>query len=130
MAGKNVQNNADNNTGGITGKGWKPGQSGNPGGRPKSELSAAIVARKVAEAKCEINGKDGKPRYAGMSKLEALFARLWERAMAKGDVQAARLLLEYGYGKPAQTVDLKSTAPFKIQIVVGDDDTGSGDTDS
>lgn len=35
-----VQNN-DRGTGGATGKGWKPGQSGNPGGRPKG-LAAAV----------------------------------------------------------------------------------------
>jgi hypothetical protein len=40
--------------GGITGKGWKPGQSGNPGGRPKGQ---SITARLRAVLEQEHNGK-------------------------------------------------------------------------
>ncbi len=40
----NVENNAESTKklGGITGKGFKPGQSGNPGGRPKGTLKQFV----------------------------------------------------------------------------------------
>ncbi len=54
---------------------WKPGQSGNPRGRPKGA------------------GEVGKLRAAIAEALPDILAGLIERAQA-GDVQAARLLLE------------------------------------
>jgi hypothetical protein len=44
-----VQNNAPRTQeGGVTGKGWKPGKSGNPGGRPKG-LAAAVREKAPAD---------------------------------------------------------------------------------
>jgi hypothetical protein len=54
---------------------WKPGQSGNPRGRPKG------------------TGEVGKLRTAIAEALPDILAGLIEKAQA-GDVQAARLLLE------------------------------------
>ena len=54
---------------------WKPGQSGNPAGRPKG------------------TGEIGKLREAIKSHVPAIIARLTAQAL-EGDVQAARLLLE------------------------------------
>ena len=31
-----------NNLGGVTGKGWKPGESGNPNGRPKNSVTMLL----------------------------------------------------------------------------------------
>ena len=107
---------------------WKPGQSGNPSGRPKKKHSVSAVVQEILDAKCELCNINNELRYEGKTKLQALFERLWEAAMAKGDMQAARLLLEYGYGKPAQTVALTSDAPFKIQVVA--EDTSGGSTGS
>ncbi len=54
---------------------WKPGQSGNPAGRPKG------------------TGEIGKLREAIKGHVPAIIARLTAQAL-EGDVQAARLLLE------------------------------------
>lgn len=44
------QNNAKpKKVGGVTGKGFKPGQSGNPGGRPKGTSVTAELRRLLAE---------------------------------------------------------------------------------
>ena len=69
---------------------FQPGQSGNPGGRPKGTSALAEAARaKTEEA------------------LNVLIA-----AMADEDVRAritaAQAILDRGYGKPAQSVDLGS----------------------
>lgn len=46
---ENVENNAESTKlGGITGKGFMPGISGNPGGRPKDTLKA-FVARELRD---------------------------------------------------------------------------------
>lgn len=54
---------------------WKPGQSGNPAGRRKSEHGRALLREQIAEA------------------LPAVIKKLIALAKA-GDVQAARTLLE------------------------------------
>lgn len=57
------------------GKRWKPGQSGNPKGRPAG------------------SGKIGELRAAIAEKIPGILAKLTELA-EQGDVQAARLLLD------------------------------------
>ena len=71
---------------------FKPGQSGNPKGRPKMpDLSEAI-------AKILIDEKDGK------TALEAILAALRSKA-TKGDVRAAQELFDRGYGKAKQFIE-------------------------
>lgn len=71
---------------------FKKGQSGNLKGRPKlPDLSQAMAAILADE-------KDGK------TALDAILAALRMKA-AKGDVRAAQLLLDRGYGKPKETID-------------------------
>ena len=48
----NVDKTTDNNgkmVGGITGKGFVKGQSGNPNGRPKGSLSIPDMLRRIGE---------------------------------------------------------------------------------
>lgn len=99
--------------GGITGKGWKKGQSGNPSGRPKGHSTWSEVANDLLDAnhldikmtlpsgekkqvRCDI--EDGKTiRHAVVSALivEAL----------KGNVPAIRELCDRTEGKPAQKIE-------------------------
>ena len=65
---------------------WKKGQSGNPGGRPKSLADIQALARE----------------YAGAS-VEALAAALKHKD-PRVKMVAAGMLLDRGYGKPAQTL--------------------------
>lgn len=68
---------------------WKPGQSGNPDGRPKGSINAATRLRRMIDA--------GK-----------IVKRLQQAALA-GDVQAARTLLER-----ALPVHRASAAPVEV----------------
>lgn len=74
------------NKGGVTGKGWMPGQSGNPGGRPKG---IAAIARQHTDKAVDVlvnamNEEDPRVRVA-----------------------AAKEILDRGYGKaPVFTADL------------------------
>jgi Family of unknown function (DUF5681) len=78
-----VQNNG-RTTGGVTGKGFMPGQSGNPRGRPKG----------LAKATRELVGEDGMA-----------LAELWwdiardETRRDRDRLEASRLLADRGWGK-------------------------------
>jgi hypothetical protein len=70
--------------GGATGKGWRPGQSGNVGGRPRAAANVQALARVHTEAA-----------------IETLVSCLTD---PKLKVQAAVALLDRGWGKPAQEI--------------------------
>ena len=93
------------------------GKSGNPKGRPRVGLSAAEVARKVLDVRTD----------GDTTRLEKLFEALYKRGLDKGGDYAARLLLEYAFGKPIQPVGgMQGTEPITIRVVevAGDDDNG------
>jgi len=75
----------------------KKGEVRNPKGRTPvlPELKAAI-------AKCLADEKDG------LTALDAILLALRARAM-KGDVRAAQELLDRGFGKSLNNIDLKSS---------------------
>lgn len=75
-------------TGGITGKGWLPGQTGNPGGRPKG---IAAIARQHTDKAVEV------------------LTNAMDDADPRVRVAAAKEILDRGYGKaPVFTADLTS----------------------
>lgn len=88
----NVQT-TDKKLGGVTGKGFMPGQSGNPGGRPKKTLDKAL------EAELAALGADG------LTIAHAIAKKLVDKAKA-GDVKATQLIAERTQGKPQQKIEL------------------------
>lgn len=77
-----------------TGKGgFKPGASGNPGGRPKAASVIALEAR-----------KHGLAMVAVLNTI----ARKGKSEQAR--IAAAVALLDRGYGKPSQSVELNFNA--------------------
>jgi hypothetical protein len=68
---------------------WKPGQSGNPTGRPKGSKNESTVVRELMTRRIET-------RVAGRSKkitvLEAIFLKIAEDAL-KGNTKSASFLL-------------------------------------
>jgi L-rhamnose isomerase len=80
-----VQNNGGT-TGGVTGRGFRPGRSGNPGGRPQS----------LAKATRALVGEDG-----------LALAQIWwdiardETRRDRDRLEASRLLADRGWGKAA-----------------------------
>jgi hypothetical protein len=77
--------------GGVTGRGFQPGQSGNPGGRPRSE-------RKLLE---RLYGEDGEKIYA---RLELL--RHHPKTPAKLKAQIDFFLIERLHGRAQQRVEV------------------------
>lgn len=91
-------------------KPFKKGQSGNPNGRPKKlpELDK-LLADVLGEEK------------DGITAAEAILKALRAKA-AKGDIRAAEVLLDRGYGKARQAVEhsgsLTTTPPVvNIQVL-------------
>lgn len=80
---------------------WKPGQSGNPSGRPKTRIFTEAVRKSFLQR--AISG--------GGTNAELAVRRLW-RIVAKGKdndaLAAIRLLAEYNEGKPTQPVEVRS----------------------
>ena len=77
---------------------WKPGQSGNPGGRPKNNL-----AREISQAIFENNPEKV---YAAMAK-----------ALFKGNPKAFTALSECAYGKAEQPVHHEGGISFQVSFV-------------
>jgi len=72
-------------------KRWKPGQSGNPKGRPKGHKNPDTILWELLEQKVQIREK-GKIRSITM--LEAILRKLVQDAV-RGDHKARMALLEY-----------------------------------
>lgn len=77
--------------------GFKPGQSGNPNGRP--------LKLKIPPLNEILANVLNAPYSDDKTKAEALLDKLMEMAMG-GDVRAAEMLLDRGYGKPKQSLEV------------------------
>lgn len=87
---------------------FKPGESGNPGGRPKKDTTIVDLARAASPQ---------------------AIAKIIELANNSSDpkiqIQACREILDRGYGKAAQAVELSGSdgEPLKIGITFNLKDT-------
>ncbi len=82
-------------SGGVTGKGFQPGQSGNPNGRPKGRSITAILRRLLDEV----------DEATGQSRGE-MIAREMVLKAALGSHKFAREILDRTEGKVTQPVDV------------------------
>jgi hypothetical protein len=80
-------------------KPFPKGVSGNPNGRPRKLPHLDEILANVLGQEKEVNGEQ-------ITAAEAIIRSLLAQA-AKGNIQAAKLLLERGYGLSKQTIDLK-----------------------
>jgi Family of unknown function (DUF5681) len=96
-----VRNNG-RTTGGVTGKGFMPGQSGNPRGRPKG----------LAKATRALVGEDGM----------ALVELWWQIAQdpmqrTRDRLEASRLLADRGWGKAPAYMPIEEDNPLGLEDV-------------
>ena len=80
---------------------WKPGQSGNPGGRPKRDL-AAEIARAIFEQDSEA------------------ITRTFAAELKKGNARVFAALADRAYGKPRQQIEQvgEDGGPIQSTVVV------------
>lgn len=77
---------------------FKPGQSGNPRGRPKKALTINEVFLKALQTRVSITTPSGRRRSISLLQL---MAKQYSSRAANGDYRAARLVLEQvNSGKP------------------------------
>ena len=96
----------------VIGRPFKPGQSGNPAGRPKGSLSLVGLMKK----RLEMLGPDQRRTIA-----EHLIDNIMQDALDGKDTQL-KLLLNYVEGMPKQGVELSGDwQPIQITIVKKDD---------
>lgn len=87
-------------------KQFKPGQSGNPHGRPKKIPAIDILL-------AEVLGEGASGETGAKQILDALHKRA-----KKGDVRAAELLLDRAYGKARQPIE-HSITEKQIMVIGG-----------
>lgn len=98
---------------------FKPGQSGNPAGRPKGQPNFATVVKKAITEKVVVTVR-GRRRQK--TKLEVAMAQLANKATG-GDLHAIRLMLslqpvlELNDADEIQTPDLKQNRELAQKIV-------------
>ena len=78
---------------------WKPGQSGNPKGRPKAEIDIAALAR--------VHG----PRCI------QVIAKMLDDPDSRVRVSAATVLLDRGFGKPNQNVTATGDGTLTLHLL-------------
>ena len=83
---------------------FQPGQSGNPGGRPKEVGEVRALAR----------------QYTGQAIATLAAIMLDDSAKGSERVAAATALLDRGYGKPAQAIvgGGEGEAPIEAKLIV------------
>jgi hypothetical protein len=84
-------------------KPFPKGNNANPNGRPKKLPALDLIMANVLGAE-----KDG------ISAGEAIVMKLREQAL-KGDIKAAQILLDRGWGKPKQNIDI-TTQGEKVTV--------------
>ena len=94
-----VQEQPKSNLGGITGKGFMPGQSGNPGGRPRGSKSLRNLLIQALRKKAK-DGKGGEKEF-----YELLTESIVVNA-AKGNAALVKLIFDYHEGPPPQKHEL------------------------
>lgn len=110
---KQPKNNDKKLKGGVTGKGWVKGQSGNPKGRPKSGFALNEYITELANVELE----DKK------TMLEAVVGKVYEEAL-DGNMTAISFLADRVLGKASQSIAVRDATdePIKVFDIDGLDD--------
>ncbi len=98
MDHEEVEKATEKQLGGCTGKGFMPGVSGNPAGKPKGTLSITSEMKKKLQ---EV------PEGKKLSYLEAFIMKMLRNAIDDGDSAAQKLIWNYIDGMPKESKDIR-----------------------
>ena len=91
---------------------WKPGQSGNPKGRPPAGMSMAETLRRELEELGPPNKKTGER----VTKRELIMRMLITLATA-GDEKAIKMVLDFTTSKPAIDLNQNIIGAMNVTVV-------------
>lgn len=109
-----VEKQPKKNLGGATGKGWIPGQSGNPKGRPRKGNTYAEIIRGIGDS--PLSRITQLPEDAQKTIKEAAIEAMWEKAV-KGDAVALKILTDREAGYPRQSVEIDQRPKDTIKVI-------------
>jgi Family of unknown function (DUF5681) len=92
---------------------FKPGQSGNPRGRPKHTKNEATILRDLLNRRVEARG-GGKARKITI--LEAILLRFAEEAL-KGNTKTAAFLLDRYADRPTAEAETNELSPSDREVL-------------
>lgn len=105
----------------VPGKPFKPGQSGNPRGRPKKGNSWAEIIKEVGG--CPLSSLTHLPEDVQKTIKTKVIEELYRRAIYGKDTAAAKLLMEREEGTPRQTIELDHRGTDEVRVIRGRPDT-------
>ena len=129
----NVDKTTDNNgkmVGGITGKGFVKGQSGNPNGRPKGSLSIPDMLRRIGEEEVpealqnKVQQLFGRAELGEITMMDAIMRATMMYAI-QGKSWAVQFIADRMEGRPRQTIELEQHEPIQL-IKTGIDNFDNG----
>ena len=95
----------------LIGKEFKPGESGNPAGRPVGSKNRSTIARKVLEMRGLLskekmdNLKTKFPDITDQMSVEEIMTIVMADGAISGDDKAYKAVMDSAYGAPKQEVD-------------------------
>lgn len=95
---------------------FKPGQSGNPKGRPKGSKHLSTLLREALEEMAK--SANGKPIVFDGENLtwkEAVIKRVIDKAVVKGDFKALEMIFDRMEGKPRQKIDFNDESDGRAE---------------
>lgn len=98
---------------------FKPGQSGNPAGRPKGSRNRSTIIRKWLEVLDK-----GKNPFTGELEDMDIEDKMTLSQLSKaieGDTQAYKALMDSAYGQPKQEIEETSTQEITTRIKWSDE---------
>lgn len=92
---------------------FKPGESGNPKGKPKGTRSLSTILKEMLDEDIEV--------IEGSSKTKKKFADVIVRQLMqkanKGDIKAIQEIWDRMEGKAKQTIDQSNTGDVTIKVI-------------
>lgn len=79
---------------------WQPGQSGNPGGRPKTKKLADLLD-------VELSKPAGKGQQTKEQRMLQRLVGIALTGKPGNAIRAVQMILAYRYGQPTQTIELE-----------------------